>query len=58
MKPKLFLTLKSETNAIEVVLEDLHLPPEGLEVVIVTSKEMKTVTLHNGDTLNVTPNGK
>jgi len=57
MRPTLFVTVKVETSSFELTLENVSLPKEGLRVVIVTSKEMQEVTLHDGYTLEISPKG-
>lgn len=52
-KPKLFIKISAEENNMTLELENQ--PPAGLEVVIVTSKEVKSFHLYNGDSLKVTP---
>jgi hypothetical protein len=54
MKPKLFVTIKGENNMLELSVEGLQLPEEGLEVVLVSNLDMKTVQhLQNYDTVEV-----
>lgn len=51
-QPKLVIKILTEENAMQ--LEPEHLTTDGLEIVIVSSKEIASCKVFSGDTVTVT----